>query len=112
MSELETFRDHCRAMADWKPPEPHIKVGAWCRDLRTEYPHIEALDEGKPDHGMCTWDKCACPCHPRPPGPSDADRALFARLADEVDAYLASDDEPALFETTPTTATPEPEETK
>lgn len=112
MSELETFRDHCRAMAEWKPPVPHVKVGAWCRDLRAEYPNLDTEGWGPPKHENCFWAKCACDCHPRPAGPSESDRALFARLADEVDAYLATDDEPALFETTPTTATPEPEETK
>lgn len=98
MSELETFRDHCRAMANWQPPTPHIRVGSWCQDFRAKYPNLNTEDWGGPKHENCAWDRCACECHPRPTGPSDADRALFARLAAEVDDYLTTDDEASLFD--------------
>jgi len=61
MSELTTFRDHARRMAEAE----HDCKRIW-RDTR----------------GQCQ----GC-----------ADRALWLRLADEVDAYLSHDEEGALF---------------
>jgi hypothetical protein len=70
MSELTTFRDHARKMAE--------------AEHKPECPYGWADGSGLPD--------CPCPgCIP------DADRALWARLADEVDAYLSHDEEGALF---------------
>lgn len=92
---LSTFRDHCREMANWQPPaprKPHIKVGQWCLDMRAQ---IGAGDEWGPKHDQCTWDDCACSCHPKPEpptGPTDAERELWARLADEIDEYQAGDE--------------------
>lgn len=86
MSELETFRDHCRAMADPKPPRPD--VGPFCRSL---------WKGDKPDHGKCTKHAptgvCGCRCHPWNAPQPEPDRRLWAALADEVDRYLAGDDD-------------------
>lgn len=85
MSSLETFRDHCREMAAWQP-KPRLLRGGWCRSATNGIETYEAV------HENCGLKNCACECHPAEVGLSDADRALFARLADEVDAYLAGDD--------------------
>lgn len=100
MSELERFRDHCREMANWQPPKTKERtlVAHMCRDLRERYPH--GGDEFGPHHGLCAGTECACECHPRPEpvkGPTDEERALWARLADEVDAYLTTDEDEGLF---------------
>jgi hypothetical protein len=71
VSDLTTFRDHCARMstAEHKPECRLPRPGYW-QDI---HPHPE------------------CPgCNPT------ADRALFARLAAEVDAYLDTADEPML----------------
>jgi hypothetical protein len=76
-TELESFRTHCRALAaaDHKP-ECRGKVSdPW--GWRWKHPD--------PD---CDG------CNPQ------ADRDLFARLADEVDTYLHTDDPDALFPAT------------
>lgn len=69
MSDLTTFRDHARAMvdADHKPECAEERKGSW----GATYLH-------RPD-STCSG------CIP------DAERALWTRLADEVDAYLAGD---------------------
>lgn len=82
MSDLTTFRDHCVAMttAEHKP-ECEARLQDWTdRSFRFRYFDI-------PDPG------------PRPECPgcvTDADRALFARLAAEVADYL--DPHPTLWE--------------
>lgn len=81
MSGLTRFRDHCRRMstAEHKPE---------CPSLTAREPHWDAwilAEDGK----SMTWRG------PKPPWTpptcdgclTDADRALFERLADEVDAY-------------------------
>ena len=88
MTELETFRDHCRAMSD--PNPPRLDIGPLCRRL---------WRGDKPDHERCARvapeGACGCECHPWNDPASEADRALWTRLADEIDAYLsAGDDEP------------------
>ena len=79
MSELTTFRDHARIMSLRKHRPDCLlwkKVG--------HYAHL------------CS-DECTHP-EPRCPGcVTDADRALWARLADEVDAYLSHEEEEALL---------------
>ena len=91
MSTLTTFRDHCRAMAKAEHrPE--------CAHLRPE-PFWQAWDLINGDDGIATgmfwrgpkpaWEPAPCDCHL-----SDDERALFTRLADEVDAYLTEEDEP------------------
>lgn len=63
MSDLTRFRDHCRRMA------------------KTQH-----LGGCSADHPAMMWR----PADERCPGcVSDADRALWAQLADEIDAYLA-----------------------
>jgi len=83
VSELTAFRDYARERAEWQPGA----MRAACLD-RT------VLGTPKPaDHANCGGYQCGCRCHE----PKPADRALFARLADEIDAYLSSeagDDEP------------------
>lgn len=76
MSDLTTFRDHCRAM-----------------QATDHKPECGALIEARWGQHQYVRPNPACPgCN------SAADRELFARLADEVDAYLATDDGPGLFE--------------
>lgn len=64
MSALTQFRDHCRRMAK---PGAHVDG---C-------PAVPAGSYLRPDPRVCRG------CVP------DDDRALFARLADEIDDYLA-----------------------
>lgn len=72
MSELERFRDHAAQMAT-APHSPEC----WA-DIKDTW----------------GWQKRIYP-NPECAGCiSDTDRALWARLADEVDAYLANDDAP------------------
>lgn len=79
MSSLTSFRDHCREMAD--PPKPaKSQVGGWCQAFGKRMPV---------DHDKCTAAWCHCGCHPRNAPPSPEDRALWIRLADEIDAYLS-----------------------
>lgn len=85
MSDLERFRDHCRERATWRAGTPRLA----CRD-RTVFGTAKP-----PDHANCGGRDCGCSCH----APTARDRALFTALADEIDAYLAGDDEgPGLFE--------------
>lgn len=72
MSELESFRDYCRTMstARHKPDCSLPRPGYWL-DIKP---------------------------NPKCPGcNSEADRALFARLAAEVDEYLTDDEPEGLF---------------
>lgn len=76
MSDLTTFRDHCRAMSDAKHrPE--------CFTLA---PQGNQWWFGKRIPIAYCCEGCV----------TDADRALFARLADEVDGYL--DPHPQIWE--------------
>ncbi|MBA3782855.1 MAG: hypothetical protein H0X12_13515 [Nocardioides sp.] len=78
MSDLTAFRDHCRVRAEWRSGEPR----APCREQT-------AFGSPKPaDHTNCGGYQCGCLCHE----PAPRDRALFRRLADEIDAYLAEGD--------------------
>lgn len=83
-TELETFRDHCRKMAD---------PTAWAKAHRLPYARSPRCFERT--HTACEWgwQSCKCTCHDadRPKPPTDEERALWTRLADEVDAYLAGD---------------------
>lgn len=84
MSDLTETRDHLRSIAEWKPPVMRSKPGYSCH---IGYHDICQMPEGR----------CPCDCHEdaRPTGPTDAERALAARLADEIDEYLAEDRPPA-----------------
>lgn len=94
MTDLTDFRDHARKMAAFVDPrDAGTVMGGYCAVFRNVYgdPILEAR------HDQCTDRTCCCDCHPRD-AISDTDRALFARLADEIDTYLeaADDDHPAL----------------
>lgn len=81
MSDLTSFRDHCRSMA---ADGAHL---AACLSLR---PRVSAWAARFADQEP--FEPPACPgCVPA------ADRALFQRLADEVDAYLTEDEDEVLF---------------
>lgn len=83
MSELTTFRDHARERAAWEPGE----LRAACRE-RT------AFGTPKPaDHANCGGHKCGCRCHE----PTDREREMWRRLADEIDDYLDPVESPDLF---------------
>lgn len=97
MSELRDFRDHCRVMATWTDPrEEATRTSFDC--TRHEWREVQI------DHDRCTGfigaltrfaakpDLCACACHPRHPGPTDAERALWTQIADEIDAYLSNEE--------------------
>lgn len=96
MSDLTRFRDHCREMAtaEHKPEcpsltavEPYWPPGGW--DLIDDEGDWCARS-GKPSTGLGwlgpkpKWEPPTCGgCL------TDADRALFAQMAGEVDDYLA-----------------------
>lgn len=90
MNDLEQFRDHARRMAQLTAPALDQNPSGTCR-----FGH----------HGHCRRgpDRCPCACHDgtRTPTPTTGERALWTRLADEVDEYLAPDhtdhDEPLEF---------------
>lgn len=90
MSDLTKFRDHAAAMAraEHKPECPSLHPVPWP-------PGGWVPTDGEDSMNGLTW------IGPPPPPPecsgclTDADRALFARLAGEVDAYLAP--QPDLF---------------
>ena len=89
MSDLTTFRDHCRKMATGGPPEP-TRTGYWCTPIYAS---------GLPGwHTSCHEGHklCRCSCHDahRPTPPTEAERRLWSALADEIDAHLSNDDEP------------------
>ena len=86
MSDLTEFRDHCRRMANGGPTPPS-RTAYWCTPV-----YVRGLPG---EHVQCMEgaESCRCDCHPRPVPPTDAERALFARLADEIDDYLTPDDE-------------------
>jgi hypothetical protein len=76
MSDLATFRDHAARMATaYHKPE--------CRFTR--------LDPSHRCGGGCTHRRQCPGCV------TDADRTLWQRLADEVDAYLTTDAAEGLF---------------
>lgn len=78
MSDLTTFADHARAMADAQH-KPECCIARY---------HVG-------------WGSFAGYDYPDPACPgcvTDADRALWTRLADEADAWLARDDEEGLFD--------------
>jgi hypothetical protein len=95
VSDLESFRDHCRRMADAEHKPECCQCGSsWCCGC-VGHP------AGKPT-GWAQWQwndhAEVCPGNPTaPPCPgcvTNADRVLWTRLADEVDAYLSHDDAP------------------
>jgi hypothetical protein len=80
VSDLEQFRDHCRKMAvAVHTPECEARLAAWKTQRRTRF-YWDVPDPGpRPECDGCL---------------SSSDKELFARLADEVDAYLTHDDAP------------------
>lgn len=79
MSALTEFRDHARERASWQPGERR----AACKE-RTVFGAPKP-----PDHVNCGGHRCGCECHK----PTDAERDLWTRLADEIDAHLTADGE-------------------
>lgn len=71
-TDLERFRDFAR-----------IKAGPFDNSTRSQ--PCSGHVTGKLRHDWCNSDACRCECHQA----TDADRALWTRLADEIDAYLA-----------------------
>ena len=91
MSDLSAFRDHARRMsaALHKPDCPHITA------RKPYWPMWSLADDGS----HMTWNGPEPPWSP-PACPgciTDADRALWARLADEADAYLSRNVDEGLF---------------
>lgn len=84
MSDLTRFRDHCRKMAaaEHKPECESLAEPRWVNwDPADEIPHGAQLWR---DMGLIRLPVSACPgCL------TDAERALFASMAGEVDDYLA-----------------------
>jgi hypothetical protein len=85
MSDLTDFRDHASERANWQPGNKRDA----CKG-RTAFGTLKP-----PDHVNCGGYRCGCDCH----RPSDAERVLWARLADEIDSYLepAPEDQPLDF---------------
>lgn len=77
-TELETFRDYCRKMA--------------------AADHAETCGKSVQRGTYSTWTQWVRPAPDCDGCLSRADRELFTRLADEVDAYLTDDDDVALWE--------------
>ena len=79
MSDLEQFRDHCRAMATMREPVTR-REGCFDRSCKTFGYHRHTI--------VVT------------PVPSGTEQVLWAQMADEIDAHLAAkrDDQPMLGE--------------
>jgi len=94
VSDLTDARDHARAMAArTSDPNAGVRQCRWC--------HWQDTWVRDQDHKPCLLPegKCGCRCHPPIYVPTDAERALWARLADEIDDYLTpADDGPGLWE--------------
>jgi len=85
VSDLTSLRDHARARAEWRSGD----------DLRAACRERTAFGTPKPpDHANCGGQRCGCDCH----RPTDQERLMWQQIADEIDAYLAPDDEPHLWE--------------
>jgi hypothetical protein len=89
VSELTTFRDHARRMAtSGHKPECEGTPERVAERTRNRMGYRAIFREHHPKLE---------PIEPCPGCVTDADRALWARLAAEVDAYLSHDEEGALF---------------
>lgn len=84
MSDLTAARDHARAMAD-----RHIDPRDVSRALSMACDPTFFFDLR---HADCRSADCSCACHPRHV-PTDAERALWRQIADEIDTYLASSED-------------------
>lgn len=80
-TDLKRFRDHCRRKAAQTDIERPQGISAPCAR-----PGFLGLthDDCRDGH-----ERCRCECHDgdREQPPTEAERALWERLADEVDAY-------------------------
>jgi len=101
MSDLSAFAEHARKMATAQHKPECCQCGAGyccgCIGHPNMHPHWDkhGVPTGWPEHAeTCPGNPCAPPC---PGCVTDADRALWTRLADEADAWLARDDEEGLF---------------
>lgn len=88
MSELTTFRDHCRKMAkaEHRPECAHLRPEPYWQAWTVVY-GADGIPESMQWRGpKPAWSPPPCDCNL-----SDDERELFARLAGEIDAHL---DEP------------------
>lgn len=97
MSDLTQFRDHARLMAARvhaagcppersRPGRAHHDGWKWCRDATSHDAH-QWSEPSRYSDALLTWE-CAGICGGCAPA---AERALWAQLAAEIDAYLAHD---------------------
>ena len=93
MSELSEFGKHARAMSTRQHTEPCPWVNP-AKAKRDSGRAIWQLAEDQSALHLVGFEATIPAC---PGCVTDADRALWARLADEVDAYLQEDEEPGLF---------------
>jgi hypothetical protein len=78
-TELTRFADYASERAGWQQGPPR----AACREASFFGEQLPA------SHTLCSGVRCGCACHE----PTDSDRALWKRLADEITAYLGDDDD-------------------
>lgn len=79
MSELTDLRDHARERLAWTPDLP----------MRLACKERTIFGSPKPaDHANCGGN-CGCACHE----PTAKERRLWTQIADEIDTYLAPDNE-------------------
>lgn len=80
-------------MSDFTPSRQLIAFAKYARE-RAEWPQSDRplpICSGKhPSHATCSGNLCGCECH----RPTDAERALFAQLADEIDSYVYAPADP------------------
>lgn len=92
-TDLERFRDHARTMsiADHKP-ECCACGQPWCCGCPRHRDGDRRHPAGAPETNPTAWLAHAATCPGNPAAPccriTSTDRALWARLADEVDGYL------------------------
>ncbi|MFT3871083.1 MAG: hypothetical protein QM714_02775 [Nocardioides sp.] len=83
--ELRALSDHARQRAQWTS----AKMARLACSDRTAFGTPKP-----PDHANCGDEYgCACECH----RPTDRERRLWTQIADELDAYLADEQEEALW---------------
>lgn len=77
--DLITLLNHARERANWQPGK-----SSWlCRPTWGEW--IDGKwHTARANHTQCHKTSCGCECH----RPTDADRELWTRIADEIDTYL------------------------
>lgn len=92
---LAATRDHARRMATAEHTDDCVR--AYRAACRRAGPKWEVDLDSAGDPVSMTWLGTVPRPDPCPGCVTEVDRALWARLADELDAYLADDDEPDLL---------------